>query len=391
MTEHLIKNGNERVVEETRDHMRRIRALTDFNFYEGPIDRGSGVREKSKNVIELVGDNDRIREERAKARELREKFQGSGGGSSTPYGGFGGSGSGGSRGGGGGGGYGGYPSGSYSSGGIGSSSFDQRRPVGDFGGTRQGSGRYDDSGGSGGYRDSGSGHSGNSGNGRYSDEAPPAAPAPAAPKEKSGQKFSIKIKSASGGGTAAPAAAPPAAPAVPEPDLFGVSDSGGDFFGSSASAAPTSDFDSFSSAPVAALNATAAPDAFGGGFTDFASSAPAAPPPQSMAPPYGQFPAGMPMGMQSMGMPMGQSFLHQLPAAPPQGFVASQGFSDFASAPVAMSAPPPAQVCTVLSQHSCCPQCLKTGLTQQGNCYQDGFGDFQAPAGAPKPAVPTHR
>ena len=40
--EHLIKNGNERIVEETRDHMRRIRALTDFNFYEGSIDRGSG-------------------------------------------------------------------------------------------------------------------------------------------------------------------------------------------------------------------------------------------------------------------------------------------------------------------------------------------------------------
>jgi epsin len=42
LVEHLIKNGNERIVEETRDHMRRIRALTDFNFYEGSIDRGSG-------------------------------------------------------------------------------------------------------------------------------------------------------------------------------------------------------------------------------------------------------------------------------------------------------------------------------------------------------------
>mmetsp|Transcript_6575 Transcript_6575/g.15092 ORF Transcript_6575/g.15092 Transcript_6575/m.15092 type:complete len:137 (+) Transcript_6575:279-689(+) len=42
LVEHLVKNGNERVVEETRDHMRRVRMLTDFNFFEGSIDRGSG-------------------------------------------------------------------------------------------------------------------------------------------------------------------------------------------------------------------------------------------------------------------------------------------------------------------------------------------------------------
>jgi hypothetical protein len=44
LLEHLIKNGNERIVEETRDHMRKVRMLTDFNFYEGPIDRGSGSK-----------------------------------------------------------------------------------------------------------------------------------------------------------------------------------------------------------------------------------------------------------------------------------------------------------------------------------------------------------
>ena len=42
LVEHLVKNGNERVVEDARDHMFKIRTLTDFNFYEGAIDRGNG-------------------------------------------------------------------------------------------------------------------------------------------------------------------------------------------------------------------------------------------------------------------------------------------------------------------------------------------------------------
>ena len=121
MVEHLIKNGNERVVEEARDHMFKIRTLTDFNFYEGAIDRGNGgecqcehpkrslsiftvliswnstsirrslfqtVREKARNVIELLQDNARIREERDKARQLREKFSGFSGQRDSGYGGY---------------------------------------------------------------------------------------------------------------------------------------------------------------------------------------------------------------------------------------------------------------------------------------------------------------
>ena len=40
----LIKNGSERVIEASRDKLHKIRALQDFNFYEGPVDKGSGVR-----------------------------------------------------------------------------------------------------------------------------------------------------------------------------------------------------------------------------------------------------------------------------------------------------------------------------------------------------------
>ena len=40
--EHLAKNGTERFVEEARDHMHKIRTLTDFNYFEGAVDKGAG-------------------------------------------------------------------------------------------------------------------------------------------------------------------------------------------------------------------------------------------------------------------------------------------------------------------------------------------------------------
>jgi hypothetical protein len=69
LLEHLIKNGSERCVDDARNHGHTLRALGQFNYYEGTIDRGQGVREKSKQVIEMLSDDDRIREERQKARK----------------------------------------------------------------------------------------------------------------------------------------------------------------------------------------------------------------------------------------------------------------------------------------------------------------------------------
>jgi epsin len=56
------------------------------------------VREKTKQLLELLGDNERIREERDKARKLRDKFVGIGAtgaysGISGPLGGMSGGGS----------------------------------------------------------------------------------------------------------------------------------------------------------------------------------------------------------------------------------------------------------------------------------------------------------
>ena len=91
----MIKNGSERFIEDCRDKLYRIRSLQDFNFYEGSIEKASGIREKAKQIVELLGSNDLIRTERDKARQLRNKFVGidsrnagySGGGSNSYYGG----------------------------------------------------------------------------------------------------------------------------------------------------------------------------------------------------------------------------------------------------------------------------------------------------------------
>ena len=57
-------------------HTPQLRTLQDFNYYEGSVDKGSGVREKSRMLIELLNDNQGIREEREKARRLRDRFVG---------------------------------------------------------------------------------------------------------------------------------------------------------------------------------------------------------------------------------------------------------------------------------------------------------------------------
>jgi hypothetical protein len=43
----------ERCVDDARNHGHTLRALLNFNYYEG-TDRGSGVREKAKQLIEML-------------------------------------------------------------------------------------------------------------------------------------------------------------------------------------------------------------------------------------------------------------------------------------------------------------------------------------------------
>jgi len=239
LLEHLVKNGSERCVDDARNHSHLLRSMDRFNYYEGTVDRGQGVREKAKQITDILGDDERIREERTKARQLREKFAGrsmtnsssgvggGGGGGSTKYAGYGNSDAGwNSR------------SSGYGESGIGATS--PGRDTSD----RGYAGRYGEGG-----VDSGSSR-------RTSDTAP---------TKKSSKSGSSKVKKSKKKEKKATPAAP--APAAPEVDLFGFDD-----VPTNAPAQADNSFDAFQSAGAPAP--VAAPPAANDDFGDFQQIAP---------------------------------------------------------------------------------------------------------------------
>lgn len=106
LLEYLIKHGSERVIDDARSHVSLLKMLRQFHYIDqNGKDQGINVRNRAKELAELLSDVDRIRTERKKARANRNKFGGVEGGA---MGGF--SGSGGFSGGSGGGRYGGFGS-----------------------------------------------------------------------------------------------------------------------------------------------------------------------------------------------------------------------------------------------------------------------------------------
>ncbi|KAJ3333967.1 regulator of (H+)-ATPase in vacuolar membrane [Blyttiomyces sp. JEL0837] len=92
LLEYLIKNGSERVVDYARDHVYELKALKNFNYVdEKAKDQGINVRQRANEIIALLGDSEKIREERKKAKENKQKYTGvsSTGGSGGRFGGFG--------------------------------------------------------------------------------------------------------------------------------------------------------------------------------------------------------------------------------------------------------------------------------------------------------------
>ncbi|KAL9091108.1 MAG: hypothetical protein Q9165_005035 [Trypethelium subeluteriae] len=93
LLEFLIKNGSERVIDDARSHLSLLKMLRQFHYIDpNGKDQGINVRNRSKELAELLSDVDRIRAERKKSRATRNKYGGVEGGM-----GIGGSTSGGSR------------------------------------------------------------------------------------------------------------------------------------------------------------------------------------------------------------------------------------------------------------------------------------------------------
>ncbi|KFY72275.1 hypothetical protein V499_07577 [Pseudogymnoascus sp. VKM F-103] len=97
LLEFLIKNGSERVIDDARSHLTLLKMLRQFHFIDANgKDQGINVRNRAKELTELLSDVERIRTERKKARATRQKYTGveggaglGGGGGSSRFGGFG--------------------------------------------------------------------------------------------------------------------------------------------------------------------------------------------------------------------------------------------------------------------------------------------------------------
>lgn len=96
LMEFLIKNGSERVIDDARSHLSLLKMLKQFHYIDqNGKDQGLNVRNRSKELVDLLSDVERIRSERKKSRTTRNKYGGVEGGigassgSSGRYGGFG--------------------------------------------------------------------------------------------------------------------------------------------------------------------------------------------------------------------------------------------------------------------------------------------------------------
>jgi epsin len=98
LLEYIIKHGSERVVDDARSHMSTIKMLRNFHYIDDKgKDQGvngeptipssiakrllkckTSVRNRSRELVELLSDLDRIRQERRKAKINRNKYTGTG-------------------------------------------------------------------------------------------------------------------------------------------------------------------------------------------------------------------------------------------------------------------------------------------------------------------------
>ncbi|KZT64169.1 ENTH-domain-containing protein [Daedalea quercina L-15889] len=298
LLEYLVKNGSERVVDDARSHIATIKMLRNFYYIDDKgKDQGLNVRNRSKELVELLSDVDKIRGERRKAKQNKSKYTGIGNdpmsftSSGSRYGGFGSDSL-------------GYSGGNYSGGGY---------SGGSYGG-----------GGSGSYGDSYSGSSSNAGGfrddvGRRGFQEYDAGDDEELPRRSN--SVSSRPSAQRRGSAAQASTATPVTPRAPEPspapvlDLLGMDD---DF----ASVPPATD------KALPALGQQTAPiaDALDDDFDDFqtaptvppVAAAPAAPvlaqpqPPHQMAAPL--FAQQAPL--QSMTAPV-QSMSPPIPSMSP--------------------------------------------------------------------------
>ncbi|KAE9414741.1 hypothetical protein Angca_006940, partial [Angiostrongylus cantonensis] len=75
---YLLLHGSERVIGNARDHMFQMRALEQYKFIdERGRDQGLNVRHRVKTILELLGDDDKLRAQRKKVKsDNKDRYQG---------------------------------------------------------------------------------------------------------------------------------------------------------------------------------------------------------------------------------------------------------------------------------------------------------------------------
>ncbi|XP_060807043.1 clathrin interactor 1 [Amyelois transitella] len=74
---YLVRNGSERVVTSAREHLYDLRSLENYAHVDDlGKDQGVNVRHKVRELIDFIQDDDKLREERKKAKKNKDKYIG---------------------------------------------------------------------------------------------------------------------------------------------------------------------------------------------------------------------------------------------------------------------------------------------------------------------------
>uniref|UniRef100_A0A182QGI2 ENTH domain-containing protein n=1 Tax=Anopheles farauti TaxID=69004 RepID=A0A182QGI2_9DIPT len=74
LLEYLIKTGSEKVAQQCKENIYAIQTLKEFQYMEEGKDQGMHVREKAKQLVSLLKDDERLKNERARALKAKERF-----------------------------------------------------------------------------------------------------------------------------------------------------------------------------------------------------------------------------------------------------------------------------------------------------------------------------
>ncbi|KAK7930184.1 hypothetical protein WMY93_006579 [Mugilogobius chulae] len=91
LLDYLLKTGSERVAQQCRENAFTIQTLRDFQYIDRDgRDQGANVREKARQLVCLLKDEERLRQERSQALKTKERMAGGGSGGGSAGGAYGG-------------------------------------------------------------------------------------------------------------------------------------------------------------------------------------------------------------------------------------------------------------------------------------------------------------